>query len=149
MPECERARGDVLELLHADEAQPFGRAIARLRLEFLRSDRVEEDRGEPFAGLILDAEHNVFERRESRKDTHRLKRAHHTQMRHLIGGQTDDFPTEQFHATGVGLDRTRNEIEDRRLAGAVGTDERRDRALAQRDLQILGGRNTPETLRDT
>ena len=64
----------------------------------------------------------------------------------LVGRQPDEFLAVEEDRAAVGLDEAGEEVEHRGLAGAVRADERGDRALAQLDVQVVGGDDAAEAL---
>ena len=65
------------------------------------------------------------------------------------GVEPDELLAVELDRAGVGRDGAGEQVEHRRLAGAVGADEGGDRALAQLDGEVVGGDDAAEALADT
>ena len=81
-----------------------------------------------------------------RKDRRDLERPHEAHAGDLGGFDLGDVLILQMIRPRVGLQELRQQIEDGGLAGAVGADQRVDRALADVKIHAFDGREAGEFL---
>ena len=98
-------------------------------------ERRDEARPEPLAALPGRAELHVLEHRQQRQRLGELERAHLAHARDLEGRDAGERLAVERPRAAVGLVEAAQQVEQRRLAGAVGADERGDGAA--RDLEVL------------
>jgi hypothetical protein len=79
----------------------------------------------------LHGEAHVLENAEIGEEIRQLERAAEPAARALRRAEPRDVIAEQAHAAVRRLQLSRDQIEVRRLAGAVGADDRRQRALSE------------------
>ena len=100
-------------------SEQLERALVNLALALRDAPGREPGHAEALAGLVLGAQHHVFQHAHARQHARRLKRAHQPGARYGIAARAGDVATGEAHRAAVGPDEPRHEIEHRRLAGAV------------------------------
>ena len=107
---------------------------------FLARTRVAENRAEdggPRAHVSPD--HHVFERRKIREQADVLKCARNAARGDFVGLQAGERRAVEREHAGVCAVNAGQHVEERRLAGAVGTDQPDDLAAAYRNRDIAVG----------
>src|SRR4051794_17660972 len=115
----QRAGLDGAELRDADEREQLVRAI----LDVAEAAR----RGRRIAGvteLALHRERDVLVRGQVVEEARVLERPPHAELRAAVRGAPRDVDAEEADATGRRPHRPRDEVEQRRLPGAVRPDQR-------------------------
>src|SRR5665213_2450847 len=84
-------------------------------------------------------QHDVAQQRVAREQGDDLIGARQSQMRAAARRQARELLTEQRHRAAIGAQLAGDQVEQRRLAGAVGTDD--EAALARRDGEIDAARD--------
>jgi len=69
------------------------------------------------------AHHDVLERGHAAKQSHRLERDRDAEPGPFVGWQTIDPPPLEEHPAGIRAQPAADQVEERRLAGAVGPDD--------------------------
>ena len=87
------------------------------------------------AALAGGAEAHVLDDREAGQALRQLERAHHPAAGDLVRPHPGEVLAVERPAAAVGLVEAGEQVEQRRLAGAVGSDQRRD--LAPLDLDVI------------
>jgi hypothetical protein len=85
------------------------------------------------------ADHDRFQHGEMREQADVLERARDTPDRALRGPRIVDWLAFEHDAPGIGGQHAGDEIEKRRLAGAVGTDQRMDVAAGHVHAHLVEG----------
>jgi len=96
------------------------------------------------AHLLLQRHPDVVTHRHMRKDSRDLERTDHPASRNLSGARSCDILTVVDDFSGARLEKLGQKIEDGRLAGAVRTYQRMDRAAADLQVQPLDGHKPAE-----
>ena len=93
----------------------------------------------PERRVLVDVEPgaHVLEQRELLEEPDLLEGARDAQAHALVGRHADERPVFQMQGSGVGLVDARQQVEERRLAGPVGPDQREDRFFRHRDRDVL------------
>ena len=92
------------------------------------------------------AGHHVGEHRHAAERSCHLKCARQAVGANVVRPQADEFAAERGDRTGVGPVKAGDEIEARRLAGAVRPDQRDGFAFVDRKAQVLNGAQSAEPL---
>ena len=106
-------------------------------------------RAEVLARLVLHGHHHVLQARQAVEQAHVLERADHALAGDAVGVEADELVAVEEDRARVGRDGPGEQVEHRRLAGAVRADQGGDRALAQLDGELAGGDDAAEALADT
>jgi len=134
---------------------------ARLQRLLAQADSVEERHG----GVVVQApgepEHvvvapkmdeerrlDVFERGEAAEDAGDLKRAPHAEPADVLGRKPVDFFAEEGDPARVAREVAGDQVEERRLAGTVGTNDGAEVALGDRKVHPVHGLDATEVLRE-
>src|SRR6185295_12658121 len=99
------------------------------------------------AHVNVTGRHYVIQHRHARKQSNVLKRARDAARGDLIRTQTVDALTVEVNRAGRRLVDAGEQVEDRGLARAVGTDETVDLALLHGHIQLVDGAQTAEANR--
>src|SRR5205807_3708875 len=113
------------------QVQPPGdrqRALAQRALAAARARRAEEGPPELLARLPGAIEKEVLEHRQPRKAAGDLQGADEPGLGDAIGAPAGDVAAVEHDAAALRRDQPGDAVEQRRLAGAVGTDEAGDRS---------------------
>lgn len=107
-----------------------------------RAQRPPPLRGQP--GLLRDHERQRFQRRHRVEELVDLEGAHHAARHAAVRRQARDVLAFQHDAAGRRREHTRQEVDQRGLAGAVGPDQCVARAALQVQRHVVGGRDAAE-----
>src|SRR5512140_1643004 len=94
------------------------------------------------------ADHDVLEDRHFRKEPDVLERPHHAAGGNLAGRQAVDLRPPENDLAGIGRKEAGDQVEDRRLPGAVRTDQRLDRSRGDIEGKVVDGLEAAEPLAD-
>src|SRR5450830_1577178 len=145
---CREGAGHFEAFSHAERQAP-GEAVAP-RFHLCEGGRFQSHRARLLAavGAAERGDHDVLEDREAGEGLDDLERPGQAEVTDGVRLQAvDPAPLEQDRAAGrrvIAVD----EVEDRRLAGAVRTDETQDVALLEREGHVADRLQTAEALRD-
>src|SRR5262249_7753064 len=92
------------------------------------------------------ADHDVVQHAEPRERAHDLKGAGQSERADRVRGQAAERAPAKADVTGVRGQKPGQQIEDRRLAGAVRSDEAEHLALVDREIEAVDGLNAAEAL---
>ena len=115
-----------------------GQEVARLDLDLvilLAPQERQHARPDALAGLLARAQLHVLHDREQPERLRQLEGADLAHTRRLEGGDAGEVLAVERPASFVGLVEPRQQVEQRRLAGAIGADERGDGVA--RNLQVI------------
>ncbi len=129
--ERQRGSGRVGERLHAEQ----GKHLERAGLGVLRPPVAQER-----------ADHHVLEDGQPREGPHHLEGAGDAKPRQREGGKARHIAAEERDAPAGRAQVARDQVEERRLPRAVGTDEAEDLALGYVEADVLHGEDTAEVL---
>src|SRR5262249_12638239 len=123
---------------------------APLDRAFLRDRRaVAQDRAEdPDARARVAPDHHVLERREVGEEPDVLERAGDATGRDLVRLQSRERPPIEDEAAAVGRIDPGEQVEERRLAGPIGSDQPIDLARRDREADVDERMDAAEALRD-
>ena len=96
--------------------------------------------------LALQRDPHIFQRGQMRKHRRNLERAHQAEARHVGRRHRRDVLPLVEDLTGRRLQELGQQIEARRLAGPVRTDQRMNAAAADPEIDIANGKETREFL---
>src|SRR3954447_15540392 len=99
--------------------------------------RAQECVGEPMTGPQLARQANVVQNVESRKQPDVLKRPRDSRLRNVVRGESDQRTRIQRHPTAHRSIDSRQQIEDSRLASAIGADQTVKRSARNLNGKIL------------
>src|SRR5262245_36509123 len=94
----------------------------------------------------VEAREHVLEQCELLEEADLLEGARDAEADALMRGKTDQVRISKGKRTGLGLVDAREEVEQRRLAGAVRADQGEDRALGHLERDVLHRRHAAEAL---
>src|SRR5699024_3069875 len=97
-------------------------------------------------GTETGADGDVIEHRHIIERLDDLMRARQSAPNHVIGCPAGDVAAVEYHLAGVGLDNAIDEIEQRRLAGAVGPDQSENLAGVDGEIDIIDSMNPAKLL---
>jgi hypothetical protein len=129
VPNGRPAAGLPRHLVELEEVEQRHRLVAYgtlLAVHPRHSQRVAE---KVAARLAVQAGHHVLQHGQRGKQGEVLERAAHPELGDAVRRTRQDRAAGEQHVAPVGRVETRQAVEQRRLAGAVGTDERHDLAL--------------------
>src|SRR5206468_10254675 len=101
---------------------------------------------ESLPGLAQRHQHEILEHGHLREWPRYLKRAGEPSREDTIGGEPVDPLAHEADRAGLGRERARDQVEERRLAGAVRADEPGDGARVDREIDAVDGAQIPECL---
>ena len=108
-----------------------------------------EERSPPSPRDTVGADQQVVEDGERRKQSRVLKGSGDSDLGDLIGAKAGDVTVLEDDASPfVGTQHASQDIEERRLAGAVGPDDAGDEAFFELKVEPLDGRDALEVLGD-
>ena len=93
-------------------------------------------------------QHHVLDHGEPGQRLGELEGAHHAHAGDPVGRLAADRPALEGPRAGVGLVEAGEQVEERRLAGAVGPDQRGDRAALHLEVVDVDGDEAAEAARD-
>jgi hypothetical protein len=96
--------------------------------------------------LALQGDAHVLQHREVRKDRGDLERAHHAAARDDVGPLRGDVAAVEVDRSAGRGQEAREQVEDRRLARAVGTDQRMDGVAAHAQVDAVDRHEALELL---
>ena len=146
-PRLGAERPRQLEPLALGQRQPAGRPIGL----GAQPELVEHGAGAPLGlgdvGVAAErGDHHVAHDGEARKRSHDLKRPGEAERVDLVRRQPAQVAAGEGHPAGVGGEEPGDEREGRRLASAVGADQRHDLALGHREIEVLHRLHAAEPL---
>jgi hypothetical protein len=125
---------------HAHEVEPAHhgqRALAQRRLAPARAAAAGEGVPEPLARLVITVEHEVLEDGQAREAARDLECPHEPGPRDAVRAPARDVTAVEDHTATLRRHETGDAVKQRRLAGAVGTDETGDRAGLDREVNAV------------
>src|SRR5690606_29598238 len=135
--------GDVRQ---AHEVERFFGLAAALALFFAQAPGVHDDVPQARLRAQPVADDQVVEHRGPVEQMRALERASDAEARDAIGAQLRDVLPLEDDPARSGLVRAGNEIEEGRLAGTVGADDRADLAAAKRRADVADRGQSAESL---
>src|SRR5207237_7928869 len=100
--------------------------------------------GAPPPATVEAADEHVLARGEVPERAHELERARDAARAHAMRREPGDVGAAQANAPGVGRERPRDEVEERRLARAVRAHDAEDGALLEREADVVDGADAAE-----
>src|SRR5438552_1133809 len=94
-------------------------------------------------------DHQVFEDRHRREDLRHLERAAHTEPGDLARREADELLAAKADRASARVRVTGDEVDERRLARAVGADDGDDLLGRDGDVDVAGGHDLIEQLRES
>src|SRR5512137_1521047 len=88
------------------------------------------------AVTLADCHTKIFEHREAAKKLVDLECAREPAARAIRLAQSSDILAVKQHTAGVRFERTGNQVDERRLAGSVGSDQRTTRAAFEYKIDV-------------
>src|SRR5438046_514955 len=156
---CERAGdlepplvavGQVARDLVGAGAQPhaieqLGGALPQATLDLLEATAPGQDVAQAERDAGVHADQNVLDRGHVAEEPDVLERPADAERGDLIGTETDERAALPRHGAGVGGVEAGEDVEQRRLAGAVGADDRGDPTV-EREIDAVDGGEAAEPL---
>src|SRR2546425_721257 len=103
----------------------------------------------PAAGPMMRPEEDVLAHGELREDADVLECPSDTEARDAMGGLSHQLRAKHPNRPRGGLEHARDEVEDRRLPGAVGADQAHDLPLLDVDVKAVDGGQPAEPARES
>src|SRR6266542_3404075 len=122
-------------------------ALTELALDLTEARAAGEDIPEPEADARVHAHEHVLDRGHVGEEPDVLERAADPERRDLIGAEAAERDAAARHGAAVGRIQTREDVEQRRLAGSVGSNDRRDAAI-EREVDVGDSGEPTEALGD-
>src|SRR5512143_58879 len=113
-----------------------------------RERQVQHPGVEPRPAVDVTADHDVLEDRHLREEPDVLERPHHAADSDLEGRHAVDLRPPENDLAGIGRKEPGDQVEDRRLPGAVRPDQRLDRSRGDFDGEVVDGLEAAEPLAD-
>ena len=145
----ERGRELILVILELDEAQQLARPRDRRPLFGTGRAQPQHGRGPGDAEPHMPAGQHVLQDGHFAEQTQVLKCAAKPQGNARIGPQRGDIPIAEVDRTLAGSQQPRDQIEERRLAGAVRPDQRVHGAGRDHEGEVVDGHQAGEPAADT
>src|SRR2546427_727533 len=153
-----RGHRDVEELPHAlrdDGRRPVAVGLDAIDAQELRAGLHAVTTGQgrkpgaaPAVGQAV-RDHQVFEDRHRREDLGHLERAAHTEPGDLARREADELLAAKTDRASARVRVTGDEVDERRLARAVGADDGDDLLGRDGDVDVAGGHDLIEQLRES
>ncbi len=144
----ERARVMIPERGEVEDLEQLHRLLADFRLSPPRGAGAKQHVYQPLARLIASAEHHVVDHRHSGQRLGDLEGPNHAEAGDRVGRAAEDVPAAERRRTSIRAVETGDHVEEGRLAGAVGPDQRGDRAVANPKAGTVHGADAAEALDD-
>src|ERR1035437_2784882 len=122
-------RSSVAQLVESVRLEDPGGALDVRALLALHATGAEENVEQLLARLVLRCDEEVLEQSETSEFARQLEGPHETLTGDLRVVPVSDVLATDLHMAGVALHGARQDVDDRRLSGAIGSDERSDHAL--------------------
>jgi hypothetical protein len=141
--------GNVIALLEKPDAlQELLGSLDHLPILPTNCTPAREYRNRILAGQALTGHEHVLHYRHASRHLRDLKGSHHTAIRNAVGRQVADRLSTERDGAPVLLVETGDDVEKRRLAGAVRPDQPRNRPFPNREGDISERLEAPERLVD-
>ena len=124
----EGARVLVRELGQVEHVEQLDRLLVDLALARAPAERPEDHVGEPLARLVGRRQHHVVDHRHRRQRLGDLEGPHHSQPGDHVRRSPLDLAAVEHRPAAIRAVEAGDQVEEGRLAGAVGADQGRDRA---------------------
>ena len=153
-PLLDRRRAGCPGSRSAASATPRSSSAASASARSRRSSRSERGspssaEATPGAGLALGPDHHVLDRRQPGEQADALQRAGDPEPGELVRANPVQHGLAEPHAAGVGAHEAADDVEQRRLARAVGADDADDLAGRDRQRDVVERRQAAEAHRET
>ncbi len=127
----ERGRQAGRDVLASQVRQRRERALAQRALVAIGSRQAQEGARDTRAAEALRADHHVLEHGQAWKQTHALQRARNAKPGEPVRTDLRQLPTVPLERPRLRLHEAADDVEQRRLAGAVGADDTQDFATGK------------------
>ena len=144
----ERAGGKLAQVLELEELEQVLDLLAVRDLFLLRQAPVHERGEDARAHAHVPAEHEVVEHAHALEERDVLEGARNPALGNAARRQVGDVLALERDAPAVGPVEAADHVEQRRLAGAVGPDDREDLAPADLEAHVIDGHHPAEMLGD-
>jgi hypothetical protein len=141
-------RGNVGEFCQTNEVQGTTGVFAKPFLLVPGNNLSGDGPDDPVRAGLMRGGQRVVENRQPLEEAQELKSASNSGLRHLVRGQAGNARLMQPHFAGSWSMESRDHVDDRRFAGAVGPNQSEDLATLDGEGNIVDGGDAAEDLRD-